>query len=169
MAQNRSPRKDCRRSNPSTGWFWRSCSWVGWLKFEMLHHPAWAVGNYRSCPPLGGALKSKSTQPCYQSDLSPCIYLTIEIAINERRGLCRRRREETTHEWRWRTTCYYWFMIYGYFLRNQPTRYMNMNTMLLTVAGIAVPWIDMKINIYLVKGPFTYDVHSFIAIFLPHT
>ena len=28
--------------------------WLGWLRFGMFHHPAWAVGSYSSGPPAGG-------------------------------------------------------------------------------------------------------------------
>ena len=34
--------------------------WLGWLRFVMLCHAAWAVGSFNSCQPAGGLM---STQP----------------------------------------------------------------------------------------------------------
>ena len=40
--------------------------WLGWLRVGMFHHPAWAVGSYKSGPPAGGTPQIyKSTQPRY--------------------------------------------------------------------------------------------------------
>ena len=33
-----------------TGWLWWSATWLGWLRFGMFHHSAWAVGSYSSGP-----------------------------------------------------------------------------------------------------------------------
>ena len=38
----------------NTGWLWWSATWMGWLRFGMFHHPAWAVGSYSSGPPAVG-------------------------------------------------------------------------------------------------------------------
>ena len=38
----------------------------------MFHHPAWAVGSYRSGPPAGGTPQSKSTQPSRKPDAPDC-------------------------------------------------------------------------------------------------
>ena len=37
----------------STVWGVRWATWLGWVRFRMFHHPAWAVGSYRSGQPAG--------------------------------------------------------------------------------------------------------------------
>ena len=48
-------------------------TWVGSpCRFGIFHHPAWAVGSYRSGPPAAGTVRSKSTGGFYQGDVSLC-------------------------------------------------------------------------------------------------
>ena len=37
-----------------------------------IHHPAWAVGSYRSGPPAARLAITKSTEGCYHTEWSPC-------------------------------------------------------------------------------------------------
>ena len=46
----------------STGWqFWMVTTYF-WLGFEMLCHPAWAVGSYSRVPPSARSARAKSTR-----------------------------------------------------------------------------------------------------------
>ena len=38
----------------------------------MFRHPAWAVGSYSGSPATAGTVATKSTEGCYQGDVSPC-------------------------------------------------------------------------------------------------
>ena len=53
--------KNCLKHNLnlSTVWGVRWGTWLGWLRFGMFHHPAWAVGIYRSGLPAGGTPQIK--------------------------------------------------------------------------------------------------------------
>ena len=43
------------------------------VEFMMFNHPDWAEGSHSSSPPSLGVPQSKSTQPQYQPEWSPCI------------------------------------------------------------------------------------------------
>ena len=44
----------------------------------MFRHPAWAVGSYRSVPPVVKNIGIKSTGDFHQRDVSPCSCVTTQ-------------------------------------------------------------------------------------------
>ena len=45
-----------------------------WLRFFMLHHPAWAVSSYSSSPVAAGNVGTKSMGCFYRFEWSPCMW-----------------------------------------------------------------------------------------------
>ena len=70
--QEKSPHTECNTLAIQGGASGRTVG-LGWLRFGMFHHPAWAVGSYSSGPPAGGTPQFR-VNPTYCTTRCPTLY-----------------------------------------------------------------------------------------------